>query len=163
MVDFTLKTWFKIVTLTLLGFISILIIIQNFSGNEFEDARVRGEMIFARIAYSPSTISYVDDMGRTRPGTISWEKFNTSTLDGAINYESNLVGAAKVTLTNVKNGDEQTIYYNKEQYETWRPLQQAGLVGIGSPELYHKRLPVNIMKDGNTSKGILDVKVAVPE
>ena len=122
------------------------------------------------MIYSPNSISYLDsDTNRNYPGVIDYGKFiklksSPNYLDAkTIDYGqyTNLI-AAKLTLKNIASNKEDTVFYNRENYEFWEPrILPTVTGGSGSVKSFTEQKYLLIKDNGKLSSGILKMQVIV--
>lgn len=109
-----------------------------------------------RLLYSPNSIAYTNSItGRTYPGIIDLDRFNSATLEKAFNFSKNNI-AAKIELTDLEGNEKKEIYLNKKWYDRWEPLTKF--------EQYKKTIKqryVLINDNGKLKKGLLRIDVVL--
>jgi len=121
---------------------------------DIDDTR---NLIFVkRLLYSPNSFSYTDNItGRTYPGIIDINRFDSDILAKAFNFSKNNI-AAKIELTNLENNEKKEIYLNQKWYERWHPLTKF--------EQYEKKIKqryVLINDNGKLKEGLLRIDVVI--
>lgn len=159
----------KIIILVIL-LIFLIYLVNVFTLNRLDTQNLEASLIVDRIVYSRNCISYYDgNIDRPYPGIIDIKRFKSNILDSCIYYGKDPLGedienvytAAKVTLTDIENGEAKEIYHNKDRYENW--ALYVGLEGAGGTRSYKETNYVLIMNDdGEITKGKLEFDVILP-
>ena len=155
----------------IIAFLSVIFLLRLVILTDIDASEAEARILTNRMFYSPNAISYYDpDIGRSYSGIIDFEKYkrqqNTDINEidtKAITYgQSNKLIAAKLTLENIETGGQDTIFYNKENYEFWEPRLLSTVVGgSGSVKSITEQRYVLIKNAGRIDKGILKMQVIV--
>jgi len=75
-----------------------------------------------RVTFSPHGISFYDeDIGKSYPGIIDFDKFNGEVLKKSIDLPTNRIIAARLSLNELDGKNLKDAYFNKEWYYNWLP------------------------------------------
>ncbi len=118
--------------------------------------KTREMVLVERSLYSPNSFIYSDSLtGRSYPGIIDIERFDSEILDKAFNYNKSNI-AARFELKNLGNNETKEIYLNKKWYDRWQPLTKFKQYDKDIKQRY-----VLIRDKGVISKGLLRVELVV--
>lgn len=146
---------FRLLFITIL-FFALYLFSTSLIKTNISTRDIRNLIIFNRILYSPSSISYNDGyVDRFYPGIIDINKFNDSTLTKAFDYGENKI-AIRLELTNLENNEIKEVYLNKKWYDRWGPLTKF--------EQYEKKIKWRyvLIKDKDAlHKGLLRIDMVI--
>lgn len=155
----------------IIAFLSVIFLLRLVILTNIDASEAEARILTNRIFYSPNVISYYNpDIGRAYPGIIDFEKYkrlqnvDINEVDTkTIAYgQSNKLIATKLTLENIEANTQDTIFYNKENYEFWEPRILSTVVGgSGSVKSITEQRYVLIKNGDRLEKGILKMQVIV--
>ena len=163
--------WIPKFIFLIIAFLSVIFLLRMLIVNNIDASEAEARILANRIFYSPNVISYSDaDTGRAYPGIVDFEKYkklqnsDVNEIDAkTITYgQGNQLIAAKLTLQNIETNTQDTIFYNKENYEFWEPRILSTVVGgSGSVNSIIEQRYVLIKNGDKMEKGKLKMQVIV--
>ena len=155
----------------IIAFLSVMFLLRLLVVNNIDTSEAEARVLINRIFYSPNAVSYYDaDIKRAYPGIIDFEKYrklqNTDVNEidtKTMTYgQDNKLIAAKLTLQNIETNTQETVFYNKENYEFWEPRILSTVAGgSGSVNSVAEQKYVLIKKCDKIDKGVLKMHVIV--
>ena len=168
-ITFEMMMWIPRIIFLVAVMFAVVILVSSFVTEKVDVQELEANTFANRVLYSPNTISYRDeDTGRVYPGIIDLSKFKTDAedkLSKSIYYgNNNRKIAAKITLKNLDNSEENLVFYNDAFYKEMKVLVDLGHTeGPGGARSYIKILDVLILeKPDALHKGILILDVIIP-
>jgi|FLOH01.1.fsa_nt_gi hypothetical protein len=137
---------------------TIVLVTFFFIMNNLETNQTEISVFFNRMIYSENGISYHDTVsGRTFMGIIDIDKLDSSKLEQSIQYPSDRLMAAKLTL-----GTRKPVYYHEGWYENFEALGKSGLRGLGGVDYVKKDFYVTYIENGTFDSAILRIEIVRP-
>ena len=154
-----------------IAFLSVVFLLRLLIVINIDSAEANARILNNRLLYSPNAISYLDlDINRGYPGIIDIGKYRNlenipiNEIDSKIiTYGGeNKLMASKLVLKDIETSKEETIFYNKENYEFWEPRILSTVEGgSGSVKSFEEQRYVVIKDNDNLKKGILRINTIV--
>jgi hypothetical protein len=154
-----------ILNLLLLIIVAVLLVflIGLFTVNELNVQRMEAEVLKDRILYSKNCISYYDsEIDRSYPGIIDLAKFKEESLENCLYFKEKQNNvAARISLTDAKDYEYKSVYYNKDWFENWQPL--VAIPGPGGTKAFAYTLNVVVRDENeNFKEYYLNFEILVP-
>lgn len=147
----------------LIVLIVCVMLVSVFVNQKFDVTEVQGELIIDGLLYGTGGVGCTDPVtGRSYPGVICMDQLSASELDAGLFFPDNRVVSARITVKDRDGRIIDEVYYNREWYENWEPLE--GVPGRGGVDRYTRTLPVILREGaGSTSSGIVEFDVLQPK
>ena len=155
----------------LVAFLSVVFLLRLLIVINIDSSEAEARILNNRVMYSPNVISYLDsDTNRAYPGIIDIDKYRKlenipiNEIDRkTITYgEENKIIASKLVLKDIETSKEETVFYNKENYEFWEPRILSTVEGgSGSVKSFEEQRYVLIKESDKISRGILKINTLI--
>lgn len=158
-ISFEFGIWFKRIAFAIIAFVLIVTLFELYDHVKINSFNAESEIFIYRTLYSPHGLSYHDLIsGRTYPGIIDLDNFKNNSLQTSVNYGTdNLVGA-KITLKHLDGTAIESVIYNPQTYER---IEERGISGPGGVDTMQKQIYVLINSKGKTMQGIIEYSLVV--
>lgn len=167
--------WIYKAVLMVIITVFVLFLVRIMSSADVHAENLRAESFLTRVLYSPDGFSYVDDLNRTYPKTIDFDKWRSTNpeqesllLNQVIDYGGREFIAAKFELDNLDTNlkvcpkvggcSDFALYYNKEKFENWL------VYSFDRKQFFKldKQIYVLIRQNGEFQRGRLKLQVVTP-
>ncbi len=133
-------------------------LLNIYESPQVDPDRVKAETVFTRVFYD-APIWVTDGTGNELSGKLNLSTFNDTALSEELRYPEERA-AAKLTLTD-DNAVVKAAYLNRQLYQQYAPLVNAGAEGSGSAEQFTRTIPVTYV-DEEPYGGMLQINVVIP-